>query len=106
VCQDQHRRIVLAILTEEKRSLTLDELTQAILKYNHQTSITEASEDVMAEIRRSLHHVHLPKLAADGLITNYPARQFVEPTEQFEQVQPILSPIIAADPTLEAPIER
>jgi hypothetical protein len=105
LCQHQHRRIVLAILAEEQRSLTLNDLTQAILKYNHQTPITEASEDVRAEIRLSLYHVHLPKLASEGLITNDPDRQFVKPTEQFEQVQPTVATILDADPTLEAPIE-
>lgn len=64
-----------------------------------------ASEDVIAEIRLSLHHVHLPKLAAAGLIVTNSERQFVEPTEQFEQVQPTVSTILDADPTLEAPIE-
>ena len=105
LCRHQHRRIVLAILAEEQRSLTVNDLSQAILKYNHQTQITEASEDVIVEIRLSLQHVHLPKLAAKGLITNHPDRQIVEPTEQLEQVQPTVSTIIDADPTLEAPIE-
>jgi hypothetical protein len=105
LCQNQHRRIVLAILAEEQRSLTLNDLTQTILKYNHHTPITEASEDVLVEIRRSLYHVHLPKLASKGLITYDPDRQLVEPTEQFEQVQPTVSTILDADLELEAPIE-
>ena len=105
LCQHQHRRVVLAILAEEQRSLPVNDLSQAILKYNHQTQITEASEDVIVEIRLSLQHVHLPKLATEGVITHYPDRQLVEPTEQFEQVQPTVSTIIDADPTLEAPIE-
>ncbi|RBI60746.1 hypothetical protein DMJ13_17485 [halophilic archaeon] len=105
LCQHQHRRIVLALLTEEQRSLTLNDLTKTILKYNHQTAITEASEDVITEIRLSLHHVHLPKLASAGLINYNPERHLVEPTEQLDQVQPTLSPILEADPTLEAPLE-
>ncbi|MFC6766680.1 DUF7344 domain-containing protein [Natrinema soli] len=105
LCQHQHRRIVLAVLAEEQRSLTLNDLTQTVLKYNHQTSITEVSEDVLTEIRLSLYHVHLPKLASEELITYDSDRQLVELTEQFEQVQPTVSTILDADPTLEAPIE-
>uniref|UniRef100_UPI003D9732DC DUF7344 domain-containing protein n=1 Tax=Halomicrococcus sp. NG-SE-24 TaxID=3436928 RepID=UPI003D9732DC len=105
LCRNQHRRIVLALLTEEQRSLTLTDLIKTILTYNHQTPIAEASEDVITEVRRSLHHVHLPKLASAGLINYDPERQLVEPTEQLDQVQPTLSPIFDADPTLEAPIE-
>ena len=104
LCQHQHRRIVLGTLAEEQRSLTLNDLTKAVLKYNHQTPVTEASEGVLTEIRLSLYHVHLPKLAAAGLIDYDPERELVEPTEQFEQVQPTLSTILNADPSLEAPM--
>ena len=105
VCRHQHRRIVLALLAAEQRSLTLSDLTQAVLKHNHQTSPTAVSEDVLTEIRLSLHHVHLPKLASAGLITYDPDQQLMEPTEQFEQVEPTLATILDADPTLEAPLE-
>ncbi|MFB1065030.1 hypothetical protein [Natrinema sp. H-ect4] len=104
LCQHQHRRIVLGLLAEEQRSLTLNDLTQAVLKYNHQTSITEASEDVLTEIRLSLYHIHIPKLVSKGLINYDSERELVEPTEQFDQVQPTLSTILDADPTLEAPM--
>ena len=104
-CQHQHRRIVLGLLTAEQRSLTLNDLTQTVLKYNHQASPTEVSEDVLTEIRVSLHHVHLPKLASNELVTYDPDQHLVEPTEQFEQVQSTLATILDADPTLETPIE-
>lgn len=104
LCQHQYRRIVLGVLAGEQRSLTLDDLTRAVLKYNHQTPIAEASAHVLREIHVLLHHIHLPKLAAAGLI-NYDSEQhLVEPTEQLEQVQSTLFPILDADPTLEAPM--
>ena len=105
VCHHQHRRIVLALLAAEQRSLTLNDLTRTVLEYNHQASPTTVSADVLTEIRLSLHHVHLPKLASEGLITYDPDRQLVEPTEQFEQVQPTLATILDVDPTLETRIE-
>jgi len=105
VCRHPHRRTVLALLTAERRSLTLNDLTQTVLKYSYQASPTAVSEDALTEIRLSLYHVHLPKLASEGLITFDPDRQFVEPTEQFEQVQPTLATVLDADPTLEAPVE-
>ena len=105
LCRHQHRRIVLALLAAEERSLTLNDLMQAVLKHNYQKSQTEVSRDVLTEIRRSLYHVHLPKLASDGLVTYNPDRQLVEPTEWFEQVQPTVSAILDADPTFETPVE-
>jgi len=105
LCRSQHRRIVLGILVAEQRSVTLNELTEAIIKYNHQISPTEASDDVLAETRTSLHHNHLPKLASEGLITYEPDREHAEATEQLTQVQPTVSAVLDADPELEAPIE-
>lgn len=104
LCRHQHRRIVLGTLAEEQRSLTVDDLTKAILEYNHQTPLTEASEDVLTEIRLSLTHVHLPKLASEGLITYTRERQLVEPTEQLDPVQPTLATILDTDPELDAPM--
>jgi len=103
-CHHQHRRIVLAILDAERRSLTLNDLAQTVLEYNRRASPTEVSGDVLSETRLSLHHVHLPKLASNELVTYDPDQRLVEPTEQFEQVQPTLATILDTDPTLETPI--
>ena len=105
LCRNQHRRIVLGILAAEQRSVTLTDLTQAVLKYSHQIPHTEASEDVLAKIRNSFHHHHLPKLTSEGLVTYEPDRGLVAATEQFEKVQPTVSAILDADPELDAPIE-
>jgi hypothetical protein len=105
LCRDQHRRIVLGTLLEEQRSLTLNDLTTAILEYNHQMPITEASEEVLTEIRIWLYHVHVPKLAAEGLVEYDSDRRLVEPTEELERAQPALSAILDADSSLEAPME-
>lgn len=104
LCQHQHRRIVLGALAEERRSLTLDDLTNAVLEYNHQTPLPAASADLLAEIRLSLYQVHLPKLASAGLVTFDSERRLVEATEQLDRVEPTLFAILAADPTLDAPI--
>ena len=105
LCRDQHRRIVLAVLAEEHRSLTVNDLSKAILKYNHQTPVTEVSEDVLAGIRLSLYHEHIPKLESEGVVEYDPERQHVVPAEWFDQLQPSLSAIIEADPGLKIPVE-
>lgn len=105
LCQDQHRRIVLGMLVEEQRSLTFDDLAKAVFKYNHHTPITEASEDALSDIHISLFHVHLPKLASEGLVNYDSERQLVEPTEQLTQLQPTLTTILDADPSVEAPMK-
>ncbi|ELY57693.1 DUF7344 domain-containing protein [Natronolimnohabitans innermongolicus] len=104
LCHEQHRRIVLAVLASEKRSLTVSDLTKAIVKHNHHTPLLEISEEDVRPIRLSLHHVHIPKLADLSLVTYDRERQLVEPTAQFDQLQPQLSAVIDADPELEAPV--
>lgn len=105
LCRHQHRRIVLATFAEEKRRLTVNDLTKSVLKYNHQMPVTEVSGEVLEEVEQTLHHLHLPKLAAAGVVEYDPDRGLVEPTEQFDQLQPSLSTILDADPTLEEPLE-
>ena len=104
LCQEQHRRIILAVLATEKRPLTVNELTKAIVKHNHHTPVIELSEDESRQIRTSLYHMHIPKLEELSLIEYDQERQLVESTSQFDQLQPQLSAIIDADPELEAPV--
>lgn len=105
LCQDQYRRIVLQVLVEERRSLKLGALTKAILRADHQMSFSGVSGDVSTEIRLSLHHVHLPKLATEGFIDYDPERKIVEPTEWLAEMQQTLCAVLDADPLLKVPIE-
>ena len=104
MCQDQHRRIVLAVLATEKRSLTVNDLVTTIVRHNHHASSSEIPEDELLRIRLALHHVHIPKLEDLSLVDYDQERQLVDPTPQFESLQPQLSAIINVDPDLEAPI--
>lgn len=105
LCGDEHRRIILAVLETEQRPLTVNDLRRTILKYNHHTPVTDASKEVLTDIRASLHHAHIPKLESAGVITYDTERQLVEPTEQFDQLQPHLSAILDTDPNLDGSIK-
>lgn len=105
LCGNQHRRIILAVLAEEQRSLTVHDLRGTILKYNHHTPVTEASEEMLAEIRCSLYHTQIPKLESAEIIEYDSERELVEPTEEFDRLQPSLSAICGLDPDLEEPLE-
>ncbi|WP_049912606.1 DUF7344 domain-containing protein [Natrialba hulunbeirensis] len=105
LCGDEHRRIILAVLAAEQRSLMVNDLRSTILTHNHHMPVTDASEEVLTEIQSSLHHTHIPKLESAGIIEYDSERQLVEPTEQFDQLQPHLSAILGTDPNLDEPIE-
>lgn len=106
LCQHQHRRIVLAVLAHEQRSVTLNDLTKAVLKYNHQTPIAEVPEDLARDIRLSLYHSHLPILASKEVVSYDPSQQTVEPTQEFDRLQPTLSAILDFDLERDSPIKE
>lgn len=104
LCSKKHRRIVLAVLAEQQRSLTVDDLTKAIVKHNHHTPLTKVSSETITQIKISLYHCHIPKLADAGLIEFDADRELVEPNEACEQIEPDLASIVDADPELSRPV--
>lgn len=105
LCGNQHRRIVLGVLADQQRTLTMDDLTKAIVKHNHHTPLTEVSGETVSQIKTSLDHVHIPKVEAAGLIEYDSGRQLVEATERFERFEPHISEILDADPGLAPPLD-
>lgn len=103
--RDRNRRVVLAVLANEQRPLTLTDLTRAVDEYTHRGTASEAPSDASRRIRISLHHIHLPKLAEAGLVDYDPEEGVVEPTEKLDRAQPQLSALVEADADLEATIE-
>lgn len=103
--RDRYRRVVLAVLGDEQRPLTLNDLTKTVIKHACDGSVTDVSDGTAERVRVSLYHVHLPKLAEAGLVEYDPEQKLVEPTERLDQVQSHLSALIAADPELDAPLE-
>lgn len=101
LCSDKYRRIILAALATEQRSLTVNDLSKTIFEYNNQLKVVDASEEIRTETQLSLHHSHIPKLESAGVIEYDPERKLVEPTEQFNQLQPYLSAILCIDPDLD-----
>lgn len=106
LCRNRHRRIVLAVLAGERRSQTLTDLTRAIVASTHHVPIAKTPEGTAAQIRASLHHVHVPKLEARSLVEYDRGRHLVAPTLQFERLEPHLSTAIDLDPDLEVPGRR
>ena len=105
LCRHRHRRAVLAALAEERAPVTLDELTRRIVEHDDRSARGESAADASEDVRISLLHVHLPKLASEGLVTHDRDRQIVEPTERFERIRPTVSRVFTANPTLERPTE-
>ena len=108
-CRDQRRRVALGVLADESESVTLDDLAAAVLEHDHHVSVGAGSDDDgdddLQGVRVSLHHVHLPKLAAAGVVAYDLDRRVVEPTDGLGETEPVIATILDADPSLGAPAE-
>lgn len=105
LCGDDHRRIVLGTLLEQRRTLTMRDLSEAIVEYNHHAPLQAVSGELMTEIRIELHHVHVPKLEAAGLVEYDSERDLVEPTAEFDRVAAQVKAVLEAGPALDALLE-
>lgn len=84
--------------------MTVRDLTQAVVQYNHHKQLTDVPGEVVTQVQTALHHLHLPKLEAVGFIEYDPERHIVKPTELLDRTRPSLSAIIEADPAMESPV--
>lgn len=100
VCGHKHRRIVLAALANQEPSISINDLTDEIIKFNHHTAPIDTTDETVVEIQTGLHHVHLPKLGEAGFIQYDPEQQVVEPTAQVGREDSHLSAILAMDSEL------
>lgn len=105
LCSDRHRRIALAILAGEQRPLTMDDIAKTIVKHTDETPLREVSGETITNVKTSLYHLHLPKIEAAGLIEFDSDREVVEPTAQFDRVEPHLSALLDDKPELVTPLK-
>lgn len=97
VCRHKHRRIVLATLANKPQSTSIDELIDAVIKYNHHVPPKDVDDERVKRIHVGLHQAQLPKLADTGFIQYDPERKVVEPTAEVGREGSHLSAILALD---------
>ncbi|MFC4436777.1 MULTISPECIES: DUF7344 domain-containing protein [Natrialbaceae] len=95
---NQRRRQALAVLKTGDRQLTLNDLTKEIAVQEFEERITDIPSEDVYDIFLSLQHTHVPKLAALELVEYDRKRNIVEPTDQFEALEPHLSIAMDLEP--------
>lgn len=64
VLREERRRTVLSVLAGRSGPLDVRELARAVAERGHD----DPSDEVVEDVHVTLHHVHLPKLAAVSLV--------------------------------------
>lgn len=72
------RRLAIEILVQEQSAV---ERTALAAEMARRETEGEPDSDAIRDVELSLHHVHLPKLAAAGVIGEYPETQPIELAE-------------------------
>ncbi|WP_339104161.1 hypothetical protein [Haloterrigena salinisoli] len=87
----QRRRAVLDLLLTHDQLLTTTDIRNEIVEREQDTEITEIPSEQVMQVHISLHHVHIPKLAEEGVINYDSNRNLVEPTEKLSRLEPFLA---------------
>lgn len=75
------RRLAIELLAQERSPIGRNALAAKIARRENDR---EPDSDAISDVERSLHHVHLPKLAAAGVIDEYPETQPIELIEPLD----------------------
>lgn len=94
LCRDHRRRLVLSLLMEDERTMTLNDLTKSVAVREHGERITDLSSETVVGTYYHLYHLHVPKLADANVITYDRERNLVEIGDSFAALKPHLSRII------------
>ncbi|RQG93094.1 hypothetical protein EA462_02505 [Natrarchaeobius halalkaliphilus] len=87
----RHRRIVIELLVASDGVLTIRDLRNEIIEKEQGVEITEGDKEQIEQVFISLYHIHIPKLAEEGIVNYDQERTVVEPTEKLSNLVPFLS---------------
>jgi len=68
ILESPRRRHLLSFLSQRDREVHLDELAAQVAARQNDIDPNEVDDDLLRQVKLSLHHVHLPKLQSAGLV--------------------------------------
>lgn len=96
VLGDEHRQAVIEVLAEEDRSVGLSSLAQSVAaEVGDASSGTLTPRDV-ERAKVELHHQHLPKLDAAGVLEYDTEETHVAPTDDLQTARDIVESVATA----------
>lgn len=103
---DPVRRYVLYYLTEQESPVTFDRLVTRVAARRADSDPDSVDDATLDEVRTTLYHVHLPKLADLGAITYEDTPGEIALTDDTDSLSPFLEPARRADLGTEPPTEQ
>lgn len=95
--RDSRRRTLIAVLCEHDRPLTVTDLRNEIAVREWDAPVTDVPGAEMRHIVASLHHTHVPKLRAAGLVEYDRDRRTVVPTDRLDRLESTISDLLSED---------
>ncbi|SFG99094.1 hypothetical protein SAMN04488063_3497 [Halopelagius inordinatus] len=92
---DEHRRAVVEVLAAEDRPVRLSRLAESVVAEMRDDSFGTPSHDDIDCAKLELHHHHLPKLDAAGVLDYDYEESRIVPTDDIHTVYDIVRSVTA-----------
>lgn len=90
ILANQRRRYVLHCLQRYEDPMAVADIADKIAMWEHETDITEISEEEVKSVSTSLDHTHIPKLVDADVVEYDQERDVVALSEDADELIPVL----------------
>lgn len=95
------RRYAVWYLQQHSNPVPVATLAAEITAWEQDTSTTTVSQDAVERVRIALHHNHLPRLEAAGIVEHDTEREQVEATDCTRMAERLRRQLVAVDEQFE-----
>lgn len=95
VLEDEHRRTVVEVLAEEGRPIGLSLLAESVVAEMRDASVDAPTPGDVERVKVELHHHHLPKLDAAGVLDYDYEESRAVPAESIHTARGVVKSVTA-----------
>jgi len=81
------RRNALAVIANEPTGMDVSRLVEEVADRIEAAKTEAASDEVVQEVRQSLHHIHMPKMVSAGLVEYDDESRTVKATSEIRTLE-------------------
>jgi|AntRauMinimDraft_3_1070383.scaffolds.fasta_scaffold00075_29 hypothetical protein len=87
VMANELRRNALAVIANEPTGMDVSRLVEEVADRIEAAKTEAASDEVVQEVRQSLHHIHMPKMVSAGLVEYDDESRTVKATSEIRTLE-------------------